>query len=186
MNFQEYVSLAVRTESAKDPFTPDFVTTSGLTIRMFHAIIGMCTEVEEMIEAKDSVNMLEECGDFCWYQAIYEAAVPGTFTQDVVLEKDNTLELVSELRRNSMGLLDHTKKVLMYGKPFDFETVKYIMQHCFVLVNELIIKCGGTVEQVRSTNINKLAARYPEKFTEFNAENRNLTVERKILENGTI
>ena len=31
-------------------------------------------------------------------------------------------------------------------------------------------------------NIEKLRARYPEKFTEFDAQNRNLVVEREILE----
>jgi ribosomal protein S17E len=33
-----------------------------------------------------------------------------------------------------------------------------------------------------SVNVEKLAKRYPEKFTEYHAENRDLESERKILE----
>ncbi len=41
---------------------------------------------------------------------------------------------------------------------------------------------GKTFEEVQETNIAKLRARFPNKFTEFDANNRNLEVERKILE----
>jgi hypothetical protein len=146
----------------------------------------MSTEVEEMLDAIDNVNMLEECGDFSWYQAIYEAAVPETidplfslyhaeYTQDVLLV---------ELRRNVGSMMDHSKKVLMYGKSFDKDSIKLKMNICFFLVNQLISLCGGTVEKVRETNIKKLSARYPEQFTDYHAENRDLTTERIILEEG--
>jgi hypothetical protein len=38
------------------------------------------------------------------------------------------------------------------------------------------------LREILETNINKLEARYPEKFTEDKALNRNLDIERKILE----
>jgi hypothetical protein len=38
------------------------------------------------------------------------------------------------------------------------------------------------LEKIMDTNINKLRARYPEKFTQNNAIDRNLDKERKILE----
>ena len=41
---------------------------------------------------------------------------------------------------------------------------------------------GFNIEDILQTNINKLQSRYPEKFTTEKALNRNLNVEREILE----
>jgi peptidoglycan hydrolase CwlO-like protein len=41
---------------------------------------------------------------------------------------------------------------------------------------------GKTVTEIEQQNIDKLTARYPEKFTTFLAENRDLAAERKALE----
>lgn len=41
---------------------------------------------------------------------------------------------------------------------------------------------GTTFEKIQAINIAKLRARFPEKFTEHNAQNRDLFTERKILE----
>jgi hypothetical protein len=209
MTFQTYVPLAVRTESAKNPFSKEFEASSGMNVRMFHAILGMETEVNEMLDATDNVNMLEECGDFSWYQAIYEAACPGTIDESFILPAvsdktilvdvlcqtfNNMLEhskdvndkniLVDLLRQTVNNILDHSKKVLMYGKPFDIEAVAINMNKSYYLVNQLITVCGGTPEQVREVNIAKLSARYPDKFNDYHAENRDLEKERAILEAG--
>lgn len=41
---------------------------------------------------------------------------------------------------------------------------------------------GFTFEECQETNIAKLRKRYPDKFTEYDALNRNLDIERKVLE----
>lgn len=78
--------------------------------------------------------------------------------------------------------LDMLKKHLYYGKPLDkvnlAEEVGDLMWYCALAMDAL----GIDFNQVLETNIKKLAARYPEKFTEFDAENRNLDTERQILE----
>ena len=43
---------------------------------------------------------------------------------------------------------------------------------------------GSDFETVQRTNIAKLRARFPNKFTEYDANNRNLDIERAILEGG--
>lgn len=43
---------------------------------------------------------------------------------------------------------------------------------------------GTSFDQVQQTNIAKLRARFPDKFTEYDANNRDLSVERQILEQG--
>lgn len=78
--------------------------------------------------------------------------------------------------------LDVLKKKHAYSKPIDTvnlrEEVGDLLWYC-------ALACRGldtTLEAVAATNIAKLRARYPEKFTEEAALNRNLTTERQILE----
>ena len=52
------------------------------------------------------------------------------------------------------------------------------MWYCAIALDEL----DGDFDEVMKTNIAKLSARYPDKFTEHNAEVRDLDKERKILE----
>jgi NTP pyrophosphatase (non-canonical NTP hydrolase) len=95
--------------------------------RIFHGIIGLATEVTELVEAiqlglagsVDKVNIEEEVGDLMWYCAILISAI------------------------------------------------------------------GADWDKILTTNIEKLRKRYPEKFTTENAINRDIDVERQILEDGS-
>ncbi len=89
----------------------------------------------------------------------------------------------------SMGLsteagefLDSMKKHLFYGKPLDkinlAEELGDLFWYCAIVADEL----GVSFEEVMERNIEKLKARYGERFNEEKAENRNLKVEREILE----
>lgn len=77
---------------------------------------------------------------------------------------------------------DMLKKHLFYGKPIDkvnlkeelFDATWYMSIGLDVLKYEF--------EQGFEANIAKLKARYPAKFDEFQAENRDLNKEREILE----
>jgi NTP pyrophosphatase (non-canonical NTP hydrolase) len=79
-------------------------------------------------------------------------------------------------------LLDVFKKHMAYGKPIDWINVKeeigdqmfYIA--CFCRIN------GFDLEAIMENNIKKLMTRYPNKFTQEDAINRNLSAERKVLE----
>lgn len=79
-------------------------------------------------------------------------------------------------------ILDHMKKVVFYGKPMDrvnlLEEVGDLFWYCAILCDEL----GVTFEEVMEININKLRARYGDKFSETDALERDLETERKILE----
>lgn len=113
-----------QTEHSPAPTSFDVLKNDSMS-RLFHAILGMCTEAGELLEAFDAFmyrgealdvdNLFEEMGDSMWYFAI------GC---------------------NSMG--------------FD--------------PNELL-----------GRNIAMLKARYPDKFTEDAALNRNLDVEKAAL-----
>lgn len=45
---------------------------------------------------------------------------------------------------------------------------------------------GFTFEEVQQANIDKLRSRYPDKFTEFDAQNRDLVKEREVLDQKTV
>ena len=79
-------------------------------------------------------------------------------------------------------LLDALKKHIFYGKEIDtvnvVEEVGDLMWYCAIILDEL----GVEFEDVMEKNINKLKARYGEKFSETSANTRNLDKERKILE----
>lgn len=78
--------------------------------------------------------------------------------------------------------LDALKKHIFYGKALDRTNLKEeigdILWYCAIALDEL----DSSFEEVQMTNIAKLKARYPEKFTKAQAENRDLSAERKILE----
>jgi NTP pyrophosphatase (non-canonical NTP hydrolase) len=80
--------------------------------------------------------------------------------------------------------MDAIKKTKIYGKPFDAVNMKEEMGDVFWYLAIMCDELGITFEEVWEKNIAKLAKRYPEKFTEELALNRNLEVERKTLEGG--
>jgi len=101
------------------------------------------------------------------------------FRQDVVIE---LLHAAIGLATEAGEILQHLALVIFDGAPLDLHNIHeeigdvqwYAAKAC---------KFSGTtldLEQVR--NISKLAARYPNKFTDADALNRDLTAERAILE----
>lgn len=78
--------------------------------------------------------------------------------------------------------LDMFKKHIYYGKEFDeinlIEEIGDAMWYLAIACNALDI----TFEQVMEKNIEKLKARYGDKFSEEKANNRNLNIEREVLE----
>ena len=78
--------------------------------------------------------------------------------------------------------LDALKKHIFYGKELDrvnlAEEMGDVFWYCAIVASEL----GINFEDVMDKNIEKLKARYGEKFSEEKAETRNLDKERDILE----
>lgn len=79
-------------------------------------------------------------------------------------------------------LADVFKKKLAYGKPIDWVNVKEELGDLMFYIANFCTINGLDLEEIMETNINKLRARYPEKFTQENALKRDLENERKILE----
>ena len=80
--------------------------------------------------------------------------------------------------------VDMLKKALFYGRPLDevnlVEELGDVMWYVGLACSEL----GVELNDVMQINIDKLAARYPEKFSEESATVRDLERERAVLEGG--
>jgi NTP pyrophosphatase (non-canonical NTP hydrolase) len=104
--------------------------------------------------------------------------IPNPQKQKIIDLQHAALGMVTE----SAEFADMLKKHLFYGKPLDevnlAEEIADNLWYCAMALRAL----GTDFETVMERNIAKLRARYPEKFTEELAENRNLEKERAILE----
>lgn len=109
--------------------------------------------------------------------------------EDQIIPDQQVLDLIHA----SMGLVteagefqDMLKKHLYYGRELDTvnlrEEIGDLLWYCAIALQAL----DTDFQSVMQTNIDKLKARYPEKFTEDSANNRDLKVERQILENGEV
>jgi len=89
-----------------------------------------------------------------------------------------TLGMVTE----ASELADVFKKRLAYNKPIDWVNVREEIGDILWYLANFCRMHNIDIEEVMGTNIAKLKARYPDKFTEDNAINRDLKKEREILE----
>lgn len=172
MNIETYLIESARTAS------PSFYCTTQNDINLLHAIIGMVTEVAELENYTDEVNLGEELGDMMWYLALaYRAIDVKPFDKDVSEMMSTVANIqiqfqVKVLDKELKDLLDKMKKKIFYNKPIvDLQTkLDYVWVCIQLIANAALLN----IEDVMERNINKLKVRYPEKFTERNAISRNL------------
>lgn len=101
------------------------------------------------------------------------------------LKDPNTIRLLHA----GMGLvteageyMDCLKKFIFYGKPLDKVNLREELGDVSWYARIAASALGDTFIGIIFTNIKKLLARFPEKFTEHQANVRDLNTERKILE----
>lgn len=183
MKLTEYIKQSERT-----------LNNLGKKLNVLHASLGLSTELGELLDIYkrnifykkplDLVHIKEELGDIMWYLAILyrefeinpENEIINTITKDIVDSQKiqmltNKINLLV-VQLNNLELLnsDHIRRV----KYFVPKVYEYIIIVCEIY--------KFNIEDVMQTNINKLKVRFPEKFNEFNALNRDLDLERLFLE----
>jgi NTP pyrophosphatase (non-canonical NTP hydrolase) len=92
------------------------------------------------------------------------------------------LHMVIGISTEAGELLDAYKKHFAYGKELDTINVGEEIADIMWYISNLCRLLNINLEEMQQRNIDKLKARFPEKFTKENALNRNLDVERQILE----
>jgi NTP pyrophosphatase (non-canonical NTP hydrolase) len=102
----------------------------------------------------------------------------------VVLETPilDDLHMVLGMQTESAELADVYKKHIAYGKELDLVNIKEELADQMWYIANLCNLHGWDLRDILQTNINKLRARYPDKFDKDLALNRNLVKEREILE----
>jgi hypothetical protein len=79
-------------------------------------------------------------------------------------------------------LIDMLKKHIYYGKKLDMVNAVEEVGDQMWYIGLAIDIMKTTMNDIMTKNINKLQIRYPEKFTSYNAINRDLDAERQCLE----
>jgi NTP pyrophosphatase (non-canonical NTP hydrolase) len=95
---------------------------------------------------------------------------------------DDELHMVMGLSTEAGEVMDIYKRKLAYNKNIDYVNLKEELGDILWYVANLCNIHNWDMEDIMDININKLKVRFPEKFTEFHALNRDLIEERKILE----
>lgn len=94
----------------------------------------------------------------------------------------DNVHMILGMQTESAELSDVFKKNIAYGREIDWTNIKEEIGDLMWYIANICNINKWDLREILETNINKLEARYPEKFTEDKALNRNLDVERKILE----
>jgi len=115
----------------------------------------------------------------------YKSESSRTFlnrTEGIDARTTDLLHCVIGLGTESGEMLDQFKRHIYYGKPLDVVNVKEELGDVMWYLMNLCRLMNLDLEEIMQMNIDKLKARYPDKFTAENALNRDTTAERIILE----
>lgn len=193
MEFKDYVSLAVRTESSDMKLIRERLGSDNV-IRMLHAALGMTTEIAEFFESlenDDVVNKKEELGDMFWYIAVAFDAARAEFGNAFVMPGNGVIWMGITLEETKKALLsavaeyvDVLKRTIYYDKYcLEAKKVESLLMSVYKLTLWMIGVTGaGKPGEVFADNIAKLKKRYGEKFNEDGALHRDTKNELSHIE----
>jgi NTP pyrophosphatase (non-canonical NTP hydrolase) len=158
MTWEEYKNQAARTMISRGPDHDLRHMNSGIGTELFE-LQDIFKRYYAYGKEIDLVHVKEELGDIYWYEA------------------------------NRDRLFDEDDFVRLYYRIGSIEDIMDIINKCLItqvsmkyLLNDIAGYFKLELSDIWETNINKLKARFPEKFNFENALNRDLNNERKILE----
>jgi len=159
-------------------------------LNSIHMVLGMVTEYDELIEAvenNDKTNIKEELADIQWYvcnyATIYDLTLPETAIQSAASKKNKNLtDCTYDLGRHIWKLCDFDKKELSYKKGYDTVEKNQLIVSILIGIEMFGQLMDFNMDRARQKVIDKLRLRYPDKFDEDRAINRDIEGERKILE----
>lgn len=198
MDFKEYEELAMRTNNDK-----------GFDLNCLHGVTGILTELGEVVDAYkrniwygtalDTTNVTEEIGDILWYMALLSYNINSTAltldplsdgVEEFGLPPNSTvsnidlLKLLLEISADVGRLCNFVATAEALGVVGE-ELATGIDMQMYTIHFQLRIFCdltGISMEKTAEVNVAKLKARFPNKFTEEAAVNRNTVTERNLLE----
>lgn len=160
----------------------------GIKLDLSHMALGMGSELNELDAAynkADTVNISEELADFLWYFCNYLTFREIQFNfEDVLLTQRRfcVREGIEDLFFHTTVLQDYTKKFIAYNKSIPLSEELKTLKILFSLIVAIYREIDIDMEESLYKNIEKLKLRFPDKFSEDLAINRDVEAERKILE----
>lgn len=157
-----------------------------------HLYSGVETETGELLDpfkkfiaynkAIDWVNVKEELADTCWYLSEIETRINNTVLPDLDIEKLNIFQNPHSGER----AIDYYEILYMNNRLLEWKRDWCLRPDNIGLVSFVSMGyyLGFDMKAALNRNIEKLALRYPEKFTEYHAINRDIDAERKVLESN--
>lgn len=182
MNLKEYQQQTKRTFAfRKEPLNTTMTD-------MLHCAIGICSEQGEMLEAinkGDLVNIGEEIADQMWYISNLATFQDFCMCELVIIKtlmNPSEKQAIDNSIIYSSELIDFFKKSIFYNRELDKAKVRQSIHLMTQNLSDLCLIFDIDFEKILNNNIAKLRIRFPEKFTNELAENRDLESERKELE----
>lgn len=179
MTYNEYQIAASRT----------CVNLATVELDARHMKMGVMTEIGELIDIYkkklayskelDLVNINEEWADVAWYLANEANRLGITLKEDVFIDEESTYFRKQSEYYNIEDMLWDFGGAFRESQNNDTKDINdgFLMWNWFG--SEIF---NIDTNKALENNIAKLKARYPDKFTQEAALNRNLEVERKELE----
>lgn len=93
----------------------------------------------------------------------------------------NNIHMALGMQTESAEISDVLKKNIAYGKPIDLVNLREELGDLMWYIANMCNINGWDLRDILQTNIDKLSARYPEKFSSDKALNRDLDKEAEIL-----
>ena len=165
MKFIEYQKMARRTQNTK----------LTKTDKLYHSLLGMCSEVGEIMLAVNVNERLKEIGDLCWFIAEFcdmmefdmNSLHRGFYSALDVTDGEGIEYLAS-----GVGIIHGIFQKSLQGHYVDETRIKEEL-HCLIeQMGRLCKFYGSTLEDVMARNIAKLKKRYPEGFDVEHSVNR--------------
>jgi hypothetical protein len=166
---------------------------------LLHGALGLATESGELLEGLllngDTVNAHEELGDTTWYIPPICKALGITIdeVEDAIGAPDHAtllttmptlIDVAMRLCIEAGHVQDAIKRAVYYGSPLNSAGVVNHLGRIIHLIRHGCYLLDTTHEKVKATNISKLKARFPQRFTEAEAIQRDVSNERLVLEGG--
>lgn len=166
-----------------------------LILNSLHMSLGMCSELYELTEAlnnKDIPNIGEELTDIAWYASNYCnirdiscIEIQNISHENIDIDERDMGEIHVQLVNAISEIQDYDKKEFAYNKAnTDFITARRhaCINRIMACLSHMYTYAKLNAEQQMQNNIDKLRVRFPDKFNDFDANNRSLHLERKELE----
>lgn len=160
---------------------------SGVELRVLHCALGLITELQELVLAKEAYNIQEEAGDLYWFLALGYNAINVPFKPRKSIKLTFWRSERDLARISAVKLLDACKARIFYnrikknGKTFE-QIVKKELDRINTAIGRICQVKKLSIPEVLTNNTIKLEARFGKVFSEKKANNRSYKKEEKAVD----